>query len=251
MDVPKPPPKTPWILLGVVVALAVVGLVTITLAAALYLSVCGSALTSKKAAVNSPLSEKPRLPDDSRQLAEEAAAQFSSGNYDNAAADYQRIIDHHPDSVFAWSNLGVIRFTAGDLDRAKAALEKCVAMAPKDAFSRTYLGMTYYRLARYDDALAMLEKAVALDPSYAMGHTFLGCCLSQKGNPVDAIREFKKAIELDSHSHDAYFNLAVVLATTKPPDIVQARFNYKRAIELGATRDPKLEKLLATDTSTP
>jgi Flp pilus assembly protein TadD len=197
------------------------------------------------------VAQTPSVPEDSRGLADHAAAQFSSGKYDGAASDYQQIIDRHPDSLYAWSNLGVIRFTAGDLAGAQTALEKCVAMTPNDAFSRVYLGMTYYRLSRFDDALGMLETAVKLDPSNAMGHTFLGCCLTQKGRSADAERELKKAIELDSHSHDAYFNLAVVLATTKPPEITEARRDYHRAIELGAPRNPKLEKLLAAQTNAP
>jgi len=204
-------------------------------------------LTAKKP----DLATRAHLPDDMRATAQEATDDFARKDYDAAAACYQRILNKYPESLYAWSNLGVIRFTAGDLDGARTALEKCVAMAPDDAFSRTYLGMTYYQLSRYDEALAMLEEAISLDPGDAKSHDFLGCCLSQKGRQLDAEREFKKAIELDSHSSDAYFNLAVVLATAKPPDIVQARSYYLRALERGAAHNPKLEELLGTETHAP
>jgi Flp pilus assembly protein TadD len=244
VDPPKPPSKAPWILFGVAIGTAIVGVATLTLAAGAYLYLYGPALIAKKPAAHSPLAEKARLPDDSRQLAEEAADHFKSGNFENAAADYQQIIDRHPDCLYAWSNLGVARFSAGDLAGAREALEKSVELSPADAFSWANLGITYYRLRNYDDAVKALEQAVALDPADAKSHNYLGCCYSQDGRQLDAEREFKKAIELNEKFGDAYFNLALVLATEKPPDVPGAKENYQRALVLGISRDPRLERML-------
>lgn len=58
-------------------------------------------------------STKARLPDDMRETARDAADLFKKQKYDESAAKYQNIIDKYPESLYAWSNLGVVRFQQG------------------------------------------------------------------------------------------------------------------------------------------
>src|SRR5277367_7114301 len=155
MDARESSSKTPWIVLGAILGAAFIGMVALGLAAA-YLYFHGGPLVGQKTAAPSPYAETAGVPSDSRQLAEEAADHFNSGNYGNAAADYQQIIDRHPDCLYAWSNLGVTRFTAGDLNGAREALEKSVELSPNDGFSWSNLGITFYQLRNYDGAVAAL-----------------------------------------------------------------------------------------------
>jgi tetratricopeptide (TPR) repeat protein len=180
-----------------------------------------------------------------RATAQRAADDFRSGNLNAAAADYREILDKYPDSLFAWSNLGVVLFTHKDYDQAVDAFQHCVAMAPEDAFSLENLGICYYQLGRYDESIVVLEKAITLAPEDAKAWNYLGCSYSEKGRQLDAQHAYKKAIELKSDFGDAYFNLALVLATVKPPDIPGAKENYQRALSLGIAHDPRLEKMLA------
>ena len=194
-------------------------------------------------------STKARLPDDMRDTAQQAADLFKMQRYDEAADKYQTIIEKYPDSLYAWSNLGVVRFQQGKLPEALKALQQAVKLSPTDAFSYSNLGIVYYQLGQYENAISALERALALDPSNAMSHNYLGCACSQKGWQEVAEKEFTKAIELNDNFADAHFNLALIYATEKPPSLEMARRHYKRALELGIQPNPQLEKLLRMDES--
>jgi tetratricopeptide (TPR) repeat protein len=197
---------------------------------------------------------KPRLPDDMHDLAQQAADLFKTQRYDEAADKYQQIIDKYPESLYAWSNLGVVRFQEGSssnkddatthFNEALKALQQAVKLSPTDAFSYSNLGIVYYQMSEYENAIDALERAIALDPKDAKSHNYLGCACSQKGWQEVAEKEFRKAIELDPDFGDAHFNLALVYATSKPPELELARREYNRALELGITKDSRLEKLL-------
>ena len=159
-----------------------------------------------------------------------------------AAAKYQEIIDKYPESLYAWSNLGVVRFQQGKLPEALKALQQAVKLSPTDAFSYSNLGIVYYQMNEYENAISALERALALDPTNAKSHNYLGCACSQKGWSEVAEKEFLKAIEIDDTFGDAHFNLALVYATEKPPSLgdgatpLQARAG---AWESAPTRDWK------------
>ena len=190
------------------------------------------------------LSTKARLPDDMRETAQEAADLFKNQKYDESAAKYQSIIDKYPESLYAWSNLGVVRFQQGKFDDALKALQQAVKLSPTDAFSYSNLGIVYYQLNQFENAIDALNSAKALDPTDPKTHNYLGCACSQKGWQEVAEKEFRKAIELDPNFGDAHFNLALVYATSKPPSLELARREYNRALELGIAKDARLEKLL-------
>ena len=195
-------------------------------------------------------STKARLPDDMRETAQEAADLFKNQKYDESAAKYQSIIDKYPESLYAWSNLGVVRFQQGKFDDALKALQQAVKLSPTDAFSYSNLGIVYYQLNQFENAIDALNAAKALDPNDPKTHNYLGCACSQKGWAEVAEKEFRKAIELDPNFGDAHFNLALVYATQKPPLLELARREYNRALELGIAKDQRLEKLLDGTTST-
>jgi Flp pilus assembly protein TadD len=189
-------------------------------------------------------STRARLPDDMRDTAQEAADLFKNQQYDESAAKYQTIIEKYPESLYAWSNLGVVRFQQGKFNEALKALQQAVKLSPTDAFSYSNLGIVYYQLNQYENAISALNSAEALDPNDAKTHNYLGCACSQKGWQEVAEKEFHKAIDIDPNFGDAHFNLSLVYATSKPPALEMARREYNRALELGIAKDPRLEKLL-------
>ncbi len=205
-----------------------------------------TAAPDNSTAANDPnrYSYKPRLPDDMREVAQEATDLFKMQRYDEAAAKYQMIIDKYPESLYAWSNLGVVRSQEGRLQDAMKALQRAVALSPNDAFSYRNLGIVYYQLNQNDAAIDALERSIALDPNNVYSHDYLGCATSQKGWQEVAEKEFRKAIEINEEFPDAHYNLAIVYAMQKPPAIELARRHYNRALELGLPKDPRLEKLL-------
>ena len=189
-------------------------------------------------------SEKPRIPDEFKDVAAKATSLYNEKKFDEAATAYEQILAKYPQSIYALSNLGVVRFQQQKYPEAEKPLREAIRVAPNDAFSHSVLGIVLVQQEKYDDAIQVLSRAVALDPNDAKTRNYLGISSSRKGLQEAAEQECRKAIELDDSYGDAHFNLAVIYATQTPPSKELAKRHYNRALELGVPKDAELEKLL-------
>ena len=199
---------------------------------------------AEKPASPESYAEKPRIPDEFKDTAAKATALYNEKKYDEAANAYQQILEKYPQSIYALSNLGVVRFQQQKYPEAEKVLREAVRVAPNDSFSHSVLGIVLVQQEKYDDAIQVLSRAVALDPNDAKTRNYLGISSSRKGLTEAAEQECRKAIELDDSYGDAHFNLAVIYATQTPPAKELAKRHYNRALELGVPKDQELEKLL-------
>lgn len=189
-------------------------------------------------------SEKPRIPEEFKETAAKATGLFNENKFEEAAAAYQEILNKYPQSIYALSNLGVVRFREQKYPESEKALREAIRIAPNDAFSHSVLGIVLVQQEKYDDAIQVLSRAVALDPNDPKTRNYLGISSSRKGLQEAAEQECRKAVELDDGYGDAHFNLAVIYATQTPPAKELAKRHYNRALELGVPKDEELEKLL-------
>ncbi|NDD56342.1 MAG: tetratricopeptide repeat protein [Verrucomicrobia bacterium] len=199
---------------------------------------------AEKPASPESYAEKPRIPEEFKDTAAKATSLYNEKKFEEAAAAYQQILDKYPQSIYALSNLGVVRFQQQKYPEAEKALREAIRVAPNDAFSHSVLGIVLVQQEKYDDAIQILSRAVALDPNDAKTRNYLGISSSRKGLSEAAEQECRKAIELDDSYGDAHFNLAVIYATQTPPAKELAKRHYNRALELGVPKDQELEKLL-------
>jgi tetratricopeptide (TPR) repeat protein len=199
---------------------------------------------AEKPASPESFSEKPRIPEEFKETAAKATALYNEKKFDESAAAYEEILVKYPQSIYALSNLGVVRFQQQKYPEAEKALREAIRVAPNDAFSHSVLGIALVQQEKYDDAIQILSRAVALDPNDAKTRNYLGISSSRRGLQEAAEQECTKAIELDESYGDAHFNLAVIYATKTPPTKELAKRHYNRALELGVPKDAELEKLL-------
>ncbi|MFZ4682627.1 MAG: tetratricopeptide repeat protein, partial [Terrimicrobiaceae bacterium] len=197
-----------------------------------------------KPAASEPSPNPEVLPEDVRELVQQAKKLFDQRDYAGTEKVYQEIVAIIPENYFALSNLAAVQIESGKLSAAEVALKKAVAINDKDSFAYTNLGILYSRQGKFSEAIAALEKAIALNDKDSVAHNYLGVCLGQKDQREGAEKEFKRAIDINQDYPDAHFNLAVLYATTQPQSIELAKHYYNRATELGAAPDPSLERLI-------
>ena len=140
-------------------------------------------------AVASPLSDQPRLPDDMRAIAQKALRDLGAGRYEAAATGFQNIIDRHPDSLYGWTNLGIVRSNQGREEEAVAAFQHAAQLNPSDAFVLTDLGMSLCHQGKYRAAIRPFERAEKLNPENSNLHAYLAECYARAGRDDDAARE--------------------------------------------------------------
>jgi Flp pilus assembly protein TadD/predicted nucleic acid-binding Zn-ribbon protein len=184
------------------------------------------------------------VPDDLQNVAHAAKESFDHGKYQDAEKQYQKILTKSPSNLYALCNLGVVYFRMGKLRDAEVTLKKALTVSPGDEFAHVTLGIVYYRQSKFENALAELSQAVEINPNSATAHNYLGITASQKGRQQQAEKEILQAIANNPDYADAHFNLAVILATTRPASKELAKKHYTRATALGIQPDPSLEKLL-------
>ena len=130
---------------------------------------------------------------------------------------------------------GNAAFKNKDLVRAARAYKKVLDLAPDNLVALINLGVV---------AMAALAQATLYDPRNARARNYLGVVVGRKGWIDGAQAELTKAVELDPSYTDAHYNLAAFYLEKKPPSIELARRHYYRAVELGAEKDPDIEKIL-------
>ena len=181
-----------------------------------------------------------------RDTAQQAADLFKMQRYDEAAAKYQEIIEKYPESLYAWSNLGVVRFQQGKLHEALKALQQAVKLSPTDAFSYSNLGIVYYQMNQYEHAIDALERpwrSIPTTPratiiSAAPARKKAGRKWPRRNSARRSNRRYFRRRPLQSRPGLRH-RKAAVAGAGPPPLQTRARTRHQP--------DPRLEKLLQMD----
>ncbi len=179
------------------------------------------------------------------QIQKAARLDYTEGRFDAARIGYETYLHLNPRNVDGTCNLAQVHLQLGDFPTAEALLETAIAL-DKDAGRPYYLlGVVYFRQGKHDEALGQLELGLKLEPENARAHNYVGViCADYKGWRKRAEESFSKAITCDGKFADPHFNLAVLYAGGDDPDAKKAREHYAKALELGADRDPAIERFL-------
>jgi len=210
------------------------------------------------AATNAPVAEaavKPAppaaavtSPPPRRAVAEQAVAEgqrlMREGKVVEAEVSFARALAIHPKSDDAAFGVASCRYAAGDAAAAKKLLDDIIRRSRRHGPAHGLAGMIALRQGDLRAARDHLERAVKRDEKNARLHTNLAIAYDGLNKKNAAMKELRKAIALDPNLAEARFNLAILLASMKPPKLTEAKHHYQTALQLGSTRDEKLEKIL-------
>lgn len=183
----------------------------------------------------------------SATLVAEAQNYYTKREYDKAAADYEKILEHDANNPVALANLASIEVEQNKVPDADKHIQAAMAQTPNDAFDLAVLGRVKFAEADYDASLDALERASKLDPQNAQVENFLGVALAEKGLRTQAETAFRKAIQVDPDYGDAHKNLTIFYLTARPPMVELARWHYEKALAAGVAPSPDLQIMLDQD----
>ena len=134
-------------------------------------------------------------------LAEAHAALGRIASYDwdwpNAEKEYQRAIEHDPNSATARFLYGWHLGATGRLAQGIAELRRALDLDPLSVNINITIGAFLTAEGKYDEAIEQLKKTVALSPTSLWPRLRLAQAYEMKGETEQAIAEFQKAIDLD------------------------------------------------------
>lgn len=184
-----------------------------------------SALTGKSTPAPASSAEKSPLPPDSPAATsspstpESSAAELLSqahdlrevGEYENAIAAYERVLESKPDIAQAhWGRC----YSLNKLQRvteALAACERAIALKPNYPEALWSKGYALDRQQRHQDALRSFEQAIALKPDYAEAWSNRGAVLLELNRSAESVEAFDKATAIDPDYAEAWANRGAAL----------------------------------------
>ncbi len=124
-----------------------------------------------------------------------AAALERSGAWDDAVAQFRKLIAKHPDNAGALNYLGYMFADKGvHLEEARDMLTKAVRSDPASGAYQDSLGWVYFRLGDLDRAEVYLTEAVRLEPFDATVQEHVGDLLRSRGNKAKAAAAYRQAL---------------------------------------------------------
>jgi tetratricopeptide (TPR) repeat protein len=187
----------------------------------------------------------PKIPQQILPLVSQAEQSFAQGNLGKADALYSKALAVAPNVPSLLVSAAAVKTKMGNLEESRSVLRKALSLDLDNAPAWQLLGMNALEQKKDQEAFAFLTQATLLNDNNPRAHNYLGMAAGRKGWSEASEQELRRAVELDPRYADANFNLAVLYLGRTPPLIELARRHYQRALDLGAQRDPAIEKLIA------
>lgn len=177
---------------------------------------------------------------------EQGQRALQAGELDEASFAFRAALDVAPDSAEARLGLAACHFESGASIAARDLVDEVLAADPRNPKALGLDGALLFRQGDYSSARRTLQRALKIDDTNANNHNYLGVVLQAQNRTSAAITSVRRAVELDPDYLGARYNLAVLLATARPPELEAAREEYEQFLRMGGDRNPAMEQILRT-----
>ena len=129
-----------------------------------------------------------------------------TGNYQDAAKEFERAVETEPTNDDAFRGLAVAYEHLGKLEKAENTYRRAIELRPHYWAGYNWLGAFYYRHVRFPEAAEMFNQVVALSPDSFLGYSNLGATYVEQARYTDAINVLKQSIAIRPSDY-GYTNL--------------------------------------------
>jgi len=158
------------------------------------------------------------------------------GEFENATAKYQKILEQYPNQPGVHYQLGRIilakPLTPESAEEAKKEFEAELQVNPDSPAAEFMLGDLAWRRQNSEEAIKHFTQATNLDVSLAQPYLGLGIALNGASKFVDAIESLKKYVALEPADPAGYYQLAIAYARTGNKQEAERQ----RALQLAAEK---------------
>ena len=129
---------------------------------------------------------------------------ITSGNFDEAINELEKLLEVYPDFALAYNDLGVIYYNKGDKERALTYYEKAVVLNPENInFQKNLADFYFVELGRTEDAISIYIKVLAAHPEDIEALLAISnfCLTVEKINEANVF--CNRVLEIDPENKDA------------------------------------------------
>jgi tetratricopeptide (TPR) repeat protein len=159
---------------------------------------------------------------------------YQQNRFDQATADFQRVLQLDPRNAKAQDNLGLTLEAKNDAPSAMAAYRKAVEL---DGAAQTHSEHPYINLAnsllqagKTEEALPLLKTAVQLNPKFSRTHYLLSKAYLTLGQSAEAQQEVETSIRLDSNNSSAHYLLGRIYRNLGKTELANREFALTEAM---------------------
>jgi tetratricopeptide (TPR) repeat protein len=129
---------------------------------------------------------------------------------------------------------------------AIALLREASDLIPTESDLLIQLSVAYCRAAEFASAVTVLAPFDVKRPTHADALLTLGTAYMGMGRIGEARVATEKALKINPDSPEVNYNMAQILISLFPPEVMDSQQHYRRALELGMAPDPEFENTLRT-----
>ena len=167
---------------------------------------------------------------------------FSEGRFEDAAAEYRKMVEADPGEPMAWMDLGSTLLELGKIPESIEQFREALRLSPGNSRAHYNLGIAYTRLDSDRDAARHYEAAVRSRPDFKDGHFHLANVLMRLGQDEVALSHYEKVVALEPSNGFARFMAAMALVRLKRYAEAKVRLEDGLAAVPG---DPDMKHALA------
>jgi tetratricopeptide (TPR) repeat protein len=158
-----------------------------------------------------------------------ASQLMSAGQWQEAAAELQRVVAAEPDRVDGWSDLAKCYNNLKQFDKAAEAYKGAVEIQPDNLDLLSNLGFAQLNAQKLDDAIATYERMLEVNALSYDANVHLGFIYQKADDNEKAIAYYEKALEGRDNDVATMGSLAKLYAETG--EMEKSKAMYKKAIE--------------------
>jgi tetratricopeptide (TPR) repeat protein len=157
-------------------------------------------------------------PTSAEALELDAEARESQGKWDEAAAEYRKILQKYPNQIGIHYRLGRIYLsetpTPQTAEEAKKEFEAELKIDPDSASTEFMLGDLARQAEQWDQAIQHFSRASQLDVSFSEAFLGLGMALNAAGKNAAAVAPLEKYVRMEPDDPAGHYQLALAYART-------------------------------------
>lgn len=148
----------------------------------------------------------------------EAEAYESQGRWDQAAAEYQKILDQNASAPGIHFRLGRVALSKGESEantaEARKEFEQELKLDPVNAAAEFSLGEIARRAGQWNDAISHFSVAAKIDAGFAEAYLALGMSLASAQKFADAVAPLEKYVKIVPEDPAGHYQLAIAYDRT-------------------------------------
>lgn len=162
--------------------------------------------------------------------------------FDEARAEYSKVLEVSPDSVAGLAGLAKADYADGRLEQARSTAQKALARSPADGEINLLMAEILVAQHEYADAEPCLQHSLLVRPDLLPHvHALLGRVFAGTGRPKEAIKELTLGLASDEDG-SVYYQLARLYR--EAGDLKAAAAALEKSKQIQASRDELAQKAL-------